>query len=87
MKKILIGLLLAGLFHASIALAAVNINSADANALEGLPGIGPSKSAAIVDYRRENGDFESLDGLTAVDGIGSKTVDGLRDDASIGSDD
>jgi len=79
-------LLVAGVFYASSALAAVNVNSAGASELEGLPGIGPSKAAAIIDYRTENGDFETLDGLSSVSGIGSKTVDGLRDDASTGSD-
>lgn len=57
----------------------ININSADANVLEGLPGIGASKAAAIVQYRTDNGAFSSCDGLDGVSGIGSATLAGLRD--------
>jgi competence protein ComEA len=48
----------------------VNINLADAWLLDALPGIGPTKAQAIVDYRRHNGPFRSLDELHKVDGIG-----------------
>lgn len=58
--------------------ACVDVNEADATALEGLPGIGPVKAADIVDHRDRLGPFAVLDGLTAVTGIGPKTVDRLR---------
>lgn len=86
MKKMILVALTLALFHAGAALAAVNVNSADASSLASLDGIGPVKAGAIVDYRQENGDFASLDGLTAVTGVGSKTVDGLRDEATIGGE-
>ncbi|MBA1148308.1 helix-hairpin-helix domain-containing protein [Ectothiorhodospiraceae bacterium WFHF3C12] len=63
-----------------LALAApVNINTADASALQGLDGVGPAKAAAIVDYRDANGPFSSVEDLTAVDGIGEKTVEANRE--------
>ncbi len=57
----------------------VNINESSSAELEKLPGIGPAKAAAIVSYREANGHFRSIDDLVAVSGIGSKTVEALRD--------
>ena len=58
---------------ATAAWAGVNVNTAPASQLESLPGIGPSKAAAIVAYRTEHGAFTSIDSLQAVPGIGAKT--------------
>lgn len=62
----------------------ININTATAAELEGLPGIGPSKAAAIVEYRTQNGPFASVDQLDNVAGIGPATLAGLRDAATVG---
>lgn len=61
----------------------VNINTADAAALETLPGVGPALAARIIAWRDENGPFRSVDELTAVSGIGEKTLDGMRDQATV----
>ncbi|MBD3689109.1 ComEA family DNA-binding protein [Nanchangia anserum] len=58
---------------------AVNLNTADLAALETLPGIGPALAQRIIDHREENGRFTSVDDLTQVSGIGTKTLDRLRD--------
>jgi len=60
------------------ALASVNINTAESGELESLPGIGPSKAAAIVDYRVQNGPFGTVDDLDDVPGIGPATLTNLR---------
>ncbi|HET8958476.1 MAG TPA: ComEA family DNA-binding protein [Microcella sp.] len=57
----------------------VNINVADATALETLPGVGPALAARIIAWRDENGPFRSVDELLAVSGIGEKTLDGFRE--------
>ena len=59
--------------------ARVSINSADAAALDALPGIGPVTAQKIVDDREQSGPFASVDDLDRVPGIGPATVDALRD--------
>lgn len=53
----------------------VNINQADAETISAaLTGVGPKKAEAIVQYRKEHGDFKTLKDLEAVKGIGEKTA-------------
>ncbi|MDW0117410.1 helix-hairpin-helix domain-containing protein [Sporosarcina thermotolerans] len=56
----------------------VNINLADVQELMTIPGIGPSKAAAIVKYREENGFFNSPEAIMVVSGIGQKTFEKLE---------
>jgi competence protein ComEA len=57
----------------------LNLNSADAAALDALPRIGPALAARIVAWREQNGRFTSVDDLLAVPGIGEKMLESLRD--------
>ena len=57
---------------------AININAADETGLQGLPGIGPSKAAAIVSDRTANGPFGACAELERVHGIGPATVAGIQ---------
>ena len=52
----------------------LRLNSASAQALEGVPGIGPRTASKIVESRRESGCFPRLSALTRVRGIGPMTV-------------
>jgi len=56
----------------------VNVNTADAEELETLTGIGPSLAQAIVDYRAGHGAFRSADDLLLVKGIGEAKLEGFR---------
>ncbi|NLW17198.1 MAG: ComEA family DNA-binding protein [Firmicutes bacterium] len=56
----------------------ININTATAAELETLPGIGPVKAQAIVEYRQQNGAFARIEDLTKVSGIGPKTFERLK---------
>ena len=56
----------------------VDINSADQPALETIPGIGPVKAAAIIEYRESSGPFESVEELIEVTGIGPATLESMR---------
>ena len=54
----------------------VNINAADAETISAeLQGVGLSKAQAIVEYRKANGPFKSVDELMMVKGIGARTVE------------
>lgn len=57
----------------------LNINTASADELMSLPGIGEVLAAAIVDYRQENGDFAAVEDIMKVKGIGEKRFEALRD--------
>ena len=61
----------------------ININTADAAALDALPGIGPSYAQKIVEYRQAHGPFTSIDQLTDVTGIGPATLAKFRDQIEI----
>lgn len=82
MKKIF-ALFLVLLAYASAAIAAVNINTANVEQLQSLPGIGPVKAQAIVQYRAKNGLFKTLEDLKKVDGIGDKTFEGLKNQVTL----
>lgn len=56
----------------------IDINRATAADLERLPGIGPSKAKAIVEYQEKHGSFRSVRELTNVKGIGDKTFEALK---------
>lgn len=61
----------------------LNINTADETGLTTLPGIGPSKAAAIIAHREENGPFVSIEALKDVSGIGDKTFEQLKNLISV----
>ncbi len=56
----------------------VDLNTADAAALDTLPGIGPSTAQKIIAEREANGPFASLEDLTRVSGIGPKKLEQLQ---------
>ncbi|BAQ11509.1 competence protein ComEA [Bacillus sp. OxB-1] len=56
----------------------VNINTADEQALMTIPGIGPAKAAAIVQYRTDHGSFQTVEAIMEVTGIGKKTFENLE---------
>ena len=57
----------------------IDLNSASADLLKTLPGIGDVKALQIVRYREENGRFAAADDLLAVNGIGPAILEGIRD--------
>ncbi|MBV5316480.1 MAG: helix-hairpin-helix domain-containing protein [Desulfobulbaceae bacterium] len=83
MKKLYITFLLV-LFFATAAFAKVNINTATANELTTLNGIGKVKAEAIVAYRTANGNFNTVEELAKVKGLGGKNLEKIKPEISIG---
>ena len=57
----------------------ININRASAKELESLPGIGPVLAARIVEYRKSNGPFTSVDDLKKVPGVGGAKLEKFKE--------
>jgi len=57
----------------------ININTATAQELDALPGVGEVIAQRIVEYRTANGPFGSIDDLLNVSGIGEVTMEDMRD--------
>jgi len=58
---------------------AIPVNTADAEVLDELPGIGPATAESILAEREENGPFYYPEDLMQVDGIGEKKLEDMRD--------
>ncbi|MDD4571099.1 MAG: ComEA family DNA-binding protein [Clostridia bacterium] len=56
----------------------ININTATAAQLMQLPNIGEKRAAAIIEYRKQSGDFASIANITDVSGIGDKTYEKIK---------
>jgi competence protein ComEA len=61
----------------------VNINTATAEELDALPGVGPSIAQRIIDYRTTNGPFQSIEDVKNVRGIGDVTFEKLKDKITV----
>ena len=84
MKKLLLVLVTAFVFSIS-AWAAVDLNTATQSQLETLDGVGPKKAQAIIEFRKKNGAFKSVNDLDKVPGFGAKTVTKLKKDIVVGN--
>ena len=87
--KVVVAGLLCGLTLAPIGSAwasdagRVDLNTASATELAKLPGIGPSKAQAIVEFRTKE-PFARAEDLRKVKGIGDKLYDGIKDQVTVG---
>ena len=61
----------------------INLNTADLTKLQELNGIGEKKAQAIIQYRTDNGSFQSIESLMEVSGIGQKTFDAIKDTITV----
>ena len=65
-------------------LGKININTADAEELMTLSGIGEGRAADIVKYRKENGNFSRNEDIMQVSGIGEKTFEEIKEQGAVG---
>ena len=82
MKKLLLALIMC-LALAGTAAAVVNINTATKEELTTIKGIGDKRAQEIIDYRKKNGDFKSVDELEKVPGIGPGTMKQIRSQITV----
>ncbi len=61
----------------------INLNTATSEQLQTIKGIGPSIAGKILDYRKQIGQFTSVDQLLDVSGIGSKTLEKIRPEVTV----
>jgi competence protein ComEA len=61
----------------------VDINTANAEQLDTLYGIGPTKAQAIIDYRNEHGNFQSIEDIMKVNGIKEGEFDKIKDNITV----
>ena len=81
MKRLALALALA--LCSAAAFAAINLNTATKEELVALPGIGPAKAQAILDYRNTHGQFKSIEELKDVKGIGAKRFEKLKGELTV----
>jgi competence protein ComEA len=62
----------------------ININTASADELDTLPGVGPTTAQAIVDYRLQNGPFQVIQDIQKVPGVGPATYALIQDYINVG---
>ncbi len=63
--------------------AKINVNTASETQLATLTGIGPKKAQAIIDFREKYGNFNHVEDLDNVPGIGEKTIEKNRSNISL----
>lgn len=61
----------------------ININTADESELDRLPGIGPAMAKRIVEYRQTNGNFQTIEDIKNVRGIGEAKFNKMQDKLSL----
>ncbi|RFU66168.1 helix-hairpin-helix domain-containing protein [Bacillus sp. V59.32b] len=61
----------------------INLNTAAESDLDTLPGIGPAKATAIIEYREKSGPFQAIEDLKNISGIGDKTFEKLQDSITV----
>lgn len=61
----------------------INLNTATAQDLEGIPGVGPVLASRILEYRTSNGNFKNFEEVDAVSGVGPSLLEHLRQHATL----
>lgn len=72
-------------FSTAVMAEKINLNTADAETIQYIPGIGLSKAEKIIEIRDQAGKFASMDEVDAVPGIGERTMLDIRKYGSLDS--
>ncbi|HEV8722193.1 MAG TPA: helix-hairpin-helix domain-containing protein [Candidatus Binatia bacterium] len=82
MKKLLLALAM-WFAVTGVAIAVVNINTATKEELTTLKGVGEKRAQEIIDYRKKNGNFKSVDELEKVPGVGPGLMKQIRSQVTV----
>jgi competence protein ComEA len=82
MKKLLLALAM-WFAVTGVAMAVVNINTATKEELTTLKGVGEKRAQEIIDYRKKNGNFKSVDDLEKVPGLGPGLMKQIRSQVTV----
>jgi competence protein ComEA len=69
---------------AVVALAAVNVNTAQQSELQGIKGMTPAKAKAVIEHRNQNGHYTSIEDLEKV--LDAKTLDQVKPQLALKGD-
>lgn len=69
--------------HANANTKLININTATQTELETLTGIGPSLALKIINYRKENGKFKTIEDIKNVSGIGDSKFEAIKNEICV----
>ncbi len=78
-------LVLVSVFSTAAMAEKINLNTADAETMQYIPGIGLSKAEKIIEIRDQSGKFATMDEIDAVPGIGERTMLDIRKYGSLDS--
>jgi competence protein ComEA len=85
LRSLLVAVFLSVISATIYAAATIDINTADAAAIDkAMKGVGAKTAAAIVEYRTKHGPFKTVDELTKVKGVSAKTVEKNRNVVTVG---
>ncbi len=62
----------------------ININTSDLTALDKISGVGPAIAQRIIDWRSQNGNFQTIEDIKSVKGIGDATFEKMKDMITVG---
>jgi competence protein ComEA len=82
MTRLILLLVICFLFS-GIAAAVVNINTATKEELTSIQGVGEKRAQEIIDYRKKNGNFKSIDDLEKVPGVGPGLMKRIRSQVTV----
>jgi len=86
LRTLLLSLMLSAVLAFPVLAEPLDLNTASAPELAAaLSGVGPKKAEAIVTYREQNGEFQSVDEITQVSGIGPKLLEANRANLMVGA--
>ena len=76
---------LIALFPHSALAEKINLNTADAETIQYIPGVGPNKAGKIVQERTQIGQFTSMDEIDSIKGFGARTMQDVKKHGSLDS--